>query len=121
MGLISYAMESFPSSLTSFRKAAQLSMEAASHVSGIFINNVACVHTDMSKVSLARTEFDKSVQVQKGESLDISFDSVALGRDELLSISISIFNVGVSCAKQKQYETAVSHIDACFSVSSMFC
>jgi len=118
MGLISYAMESFPSSLTSFRKAAQLSMEAASHVSGIFINNIACVHTDMSKLSLARTEFDKSVQVQKGESLDISLDSVALGRDELLSISISIFNVGVSCAKQKQYETAVSHIDACFSIQS---
>lgn len=121
MGLINYAMEAFPSSLSAFRKAVQLSSEhGGTSLSGRLANNMACVNAeDTGKLAFAQSEFEESVRVQKDNSPDGSFETNSSAGEDLLSISITIFNIGIVCAKQKQYQSAIAHVEASLNVSSL--
>ena len=121
MGLINYAMESFPSALSAFRKAVQISLEINPDENGTsflgrLVNNMACVNAEMGKIPLAQSEFEESLRIQKGSFPCASFDSNSSAEEGLLSISVAIFNIGVICAKQKQYQTAISHVEGSLTV-----
>ena len=117
LGLINYAMGSLTSSLAAFRKAIQMSTKffpPNGQLTGQLVNNMAVVNFDIGKLPLVQSQFKQSLQIQKGNG---SFDDInAFSVEDLFSISISIFNVGVVSARQHDVAAAISHLQTCLSI-----
>jgi tetratricopeptide (TPR) repeat protein len=114
MGLIHYSMEAHTPAITAFRNAIQLSAgtsgDGRTSLSGRLQNNLACVNAEMGSLELALSEFEQSLRWQKDSSS--SNDADTSDADNLLSISLTIFNIGVTCARQKHYHAAFKHTEA---------
>eukprot|EP00804_Cyclotella_cryptica_P006731 CCRYP_015698-RA/>CCRYP_015698-RA protein AED:0.14 eAED:0.14 QI:1416/1/1/1/1/0.75/4/1081/944 len=114
MGLIHYSVEAHTSAIMAFRNAIQLSegisVYDSSSLSGRLQNNIACVNVEMGSLDVAILEFEQSLRWQKDASS--SHDAETSDAENLLSISLTIFNIGVTCAKQKHYDAALKHTEA---------
>lgn len=114
MGLIHYSMEAHSSAIMAFRNAIQLSaglsFDGRTSLSGRFQNNLACVNVEMGNYKFALSEFEQSLRWQKNSSS--SKDADTSDADNLLSISLTILNIGVTCARQKHYHAAFKHTEA---------
>ncbi|KAL3756176.1 hypothetical protein ACHAWU_007127 [Discostella pseudostelligera] len=118
LGLINYAIGSAPSSLAAFRMAAQISSKfyPDEHLMGRLMNNMAVVNFEIgTNMHLVQSQFKQALQMQKGDSTDLS-ESTDLSVGNILSASISTFNVGVTKAKQNQVDAAISYMSACYSI-----
>ena len=113
MGLIHYALEAHTSAVMAFRNAAELSAgisaESQTPLSGRLQNNLGCVNVEIGNLEGAVSVLEQSLQWQK-ESASSSNDTS--DAENLLSISMTIFNIGVACARQKHYRAAIKHIEA---------
>ena len=115
MGLIHYAVEDHTSAVTAFRNAVDISEGIDEiYLSGRLKNNLGCVITEIGNMESALAEFEQSLQCQKYATS--SNDSDVSDADNLLSISITIFNIGVICARQKRYTTGMKHIEASYAM-----
>jgi tetratricopeptide (TPR) repeat protein len=114
MGLIHYAMEAHSSALMAYQNAIDISegisVDGETSVTGRLHNNLGCVHAEISNMEGALTEFEQSLRCQKDNAS--SDDADTSDADNLLSISMTIFNIGVSCARQKHYQAAMKHTEA---------
>ena len=118
LGLINYAIGSAASSLAAFRMAAQLSSKyfPDEQLIGRLMNNLAAVNFEIgTNMSLVQSQFKQALQMQKNGS-SASSDEADESVENLLSISISTFNVGVTCAKQHQVEAATSYMTSCYAI-----
>jgi tetratricopeptide (TPR) repeat protein len=119
LGLINFAIGAVTSALASFRKAVQMSSNShpEGQLTGKLVNNMACVNFDFGKMLLVQSQFKQSIQLQRGGYSISSLDDVALSsKDDLFSISITIFNIGVACARQNQWDAAISYLEACYAI-----
>lgn len=119
LGFIYFAIGSATSALASFCKAVQMSSEfyPEGHVTGKLVNNMACVNFEIGKMPLVQSQFKQSIQLQRGGCDDSSLDDIALSsEDDLFSISIAIFNMGVTCTRQNQYDAAISQLQQCYAI-----
>ena len=111
VGLIHYALEAHKSAVVAFRNAINISEGIGeASLSGRLKNNMGCVNTEIGNPEGALTQFEQSLQRQKDDAS--SNDSDTSDAQNLLSISITIFNIAVTCASQKHYHTAMKHTEA---------
>lgn len=114
LGLINFAIGSTTLALASFCKAKQMSSKfyPDGHLTGKLMNNMACVNFKIGKMPLAQSQFKQSIKLQRS-----SLDNIELSSEnDLFSISIAMFNMGVTCARKKQCDAAISHIEACYAI-----
>lgn len=114
MGLIYYALEEYSSAVVAFRNAIDISVgvstDGETPITGRLQNNLGCVKIEISNIEEALNEFEQSLRCQKhNDSFDDADTSDAVN---LLSISLTIFNIGVACARQRHYHTAMKHTEA---------
>ncbi len=119
LGLINFAIGKVTSALASFRKAVHMSSNShpEGHLTGKLVNNMACVNFYFGKMPLVQSQFKQSIQLQKDGCSFSSLDDIGLSsKDDLFSISITIFNMGVTFARQDQYDAAISYVEACYGI-----
>eukprot|EP00956_Cyclotella_meneghiniana_P019957 scaffold34712_cov66-Cyclotella_meneghiniana.AAC.2 len=113
MGLIHYAMEAHASAVVAFCKAIDISIgmsvEGETSQTGRLQNNLGCVIAESGGLEQAAVELQQSLRNQKycSSSSDEAYSSA-----NLLSTSITILNIGVTCAKQRLYQDAIKHTEA---------
>jgi tetratricopeptide (TPR) repeat protein len=119
LGLINFAIGSVNSALASFRKAVHLSSKnyPKGHLTGKLVNNMACVNFEIGKMPLVQSQLKQSIQMQRGGCNSSSLNGIELSsEDDFFSISITIFNMGVTCARQNQCDAAISYLEACYAI-----
>lgn len=100
--------------MVAFRKAidisAGISMDGDMSMTGRLLNNLGCVHAEIGSYEGALNDFEQSLRYQKDSAS--SSDADTSDAENLLSISMTIFNIGVTCSRQKHYHTAIKHTEA---------
>ena len=113
MGLILYAMEVHASAIVAFCKAIDISIgisfDGETSQTGRLQNNLGCVIFESGSTEEAAAELQQSLRNQKCCS---SSSDEAYSSPNLLSTSITILNIGVTCAKQRRYQDAIKHTEA---------
>lgn len=112
MGLILYAMEVHASAVVAFCKAIDISIgisfDGETSQTGRLQNNLGCVIFESGSTEEAAAELQQSLRNQKY----CSSSDEAYSSPNLLSTSITILNIGVTCAKQRRYQDAIKHTEA---------
>jgi tetratricopeptide (TPR) repeat protein len=97
-----------------FRNAVDISegiaVDREASLTGRLQNNLGCVNVEIGNIEGALFEFEQSLKCQKENTS--SNDADTQDADNLLSISITIFNIGATCARRKHYQTALKHTEA---------
>ena len=81
---------------------------------GRLLNNLGCVNAETGNYEGALNDFEQSLRYQKNNAS--SRDADTADAENLLSISLTIFNIGVTCAKRKHYSTALKHTEASYAM-----
>ena len=106
-------MEAHASAVVAFCKAIDISIgmsvEGETSQTGRLQNNLGCVIAESGGLEQAAVELQQSLRNQKycSSSSDEAYSSA-----NLLSTSITILNIGVTCAKQRLYQDAIKHTEA---------
>lgn len=100
--------------MMAFRNAINISEKNAvggeASLTGRLQNNLGCVNVEIGNIEGALIEFEQSLQCQKNNASSNDVDTS--DAENLLSISMTIFNIGATCARQKHYQTALKHTEA---------
>lgn len=105
-------MEVHASAVVAFCKAIDISIgisfDGETSQTGRLQNNLGCVIFESGSTEEAAAELQQSLRNQKY----CSSSDEAYSSPNLLSTSITILNIGVTCSKQRRYQDAIKHTEA---------
>ena len=119
IGLLNYAMGSSPSALAAFRKAVQMSSKfhPDGYSTGRLVNNMAVANFEIvGKLPLVTSQLQQALQLQRGDGGNDNNNAVISAGEDLFSTSVTIFNIGVVHAAQREHQEASSHLKACHAM-----